>query len=281
MVAQTAAMSSFTPSSNTVRNYLFLKLLVLLVLVSASAFGMVVLFREKSEYPLWLENWSAVVTLALVSGFGSRWILNRRSGFIRFVVAMVAYLFGLFLLGLFSEWKYGIGPFEIWPKEMDVDGLIQVGVGLVIIILTFSAWRKRPVVAPEPPPTPPQPQLVVTPSPVRSGAVKPSKRKSVLDVLRPAQKPVKPKGSGSKRVKKAVRTLKEADLPVRPKKRSLWRGRPKVHLAIVEEHRCPYCLENVSRTDPRGVVECEVCHTLHHKDCWEITGVCQVPHYNS
>jgi hypothetical protein len=37
----------------------------------------------------------------------------------------------------------------------------------------------------------------------------------------------------------------------------------------------------VKRNDPRGVVECEVCHTLHHKDCWDITGACQVPHLNT
>jgi ribosomal protein L37AE/L43A len=50
---------------------------------------------------------------------------------------------------------------------------------------------------------------------------------------------------------------------------------------MVEEHRCPYCLDPVSRNDPRGVKECDVCHTLHHADCWAITGVCQVPHLNT
>jgi len=55
----------------------------------------------------------------------------------------------------------------------------------------------------------------------------------------------------------------------------------RVQLALVEEHRCPYCLETVTRTDPRGVKECTVCHTLHHKDCWDITGTCQVPHLNN
>jgi ribosomal protein L37AE/L43A len=44
------------------------------------------------------------------------------------------------------------------------------------------------------------------------------------------------------------------------------------------EHKCPFCLEDVRRNDPRGVEECPICHTLHHADCWEITGMCQVPH---
>jgi ribosomal protein L37AE/L43A len=58
------------------------------------------------------------------------------------------------------------------------------------------------------------------------------------------------------------------------------RSSKKIVIAPVEEHRCPYCLEPVKRNDPRGVVECDVCHTLHHADCWAITGTCQVPHYN-
>jgi len=51
-----------------------------------------------------------------------------------------------------------------------------------------------------------------------------------------------------------------------------------VRLTGVEEHRCPYCLEIVEEDDPRGVVICEICHAYHHKDCWDITGRCQVPH---
>ena len=70
--------------------------------------------------------------------------------------------------------------------------------------------------------------------------------------------------------------------PTRPKRRrSSLVHRPHVQLAVVEEHRCPYCLEPVKRSDPGGVIECEVCHTLHHADCWAITGVCQVPHLNT
>jgi hypothetical protein len=68
---------------------------------------------------------------------------------------------------------------------------------------------------------------------------------------------------------------------IRPKKKRLSRRKPKIQFALVEEHRCPYCLDAVSRNDPRGVKECDVCHTLHHADCWSITGVCQVPHLNT
>lgn len=56
--------------------------------------------------------------------------------------------------------------------------------------------------------------------------------------------------------------------------------RSMVRLVGQEEHRCPYCLELVAPNDPRGIVECEICHTQHHADCWAVTGACQVPHYH-
>ncbi|MEW5938774.1 MAG: hypothetical protein AB1750_03870 [Chloroflexota bacterium] len=288
MTAQTLAMSPL-PSSppNVERSHLLRKLALLFLLMTALSLGLAVLFREKPEYPEWLQSSFAAVTLAVVAGFGSRWVLKRRSGFVRFVGAAATYLFGLFLLGLASDWKYGIGPLEFWPNQVDVGGLVQVGVGLYLFLLIFVAWRKRAAVKSSVDANPqPAPAAVAEPQPVpaarktRAGSAKASTRKSLLDFLKPSNRPVKIR-RGKSAVRKAVRAKTEADLPVRPRKRSFWRGRPKVRLAVVEEHRCPYCLEIVNRTDPRGVVECEVCHTLHHKDCWEITGVCQVPHYNS
>lgn len=54
-----------------------------------------------------------------------------------------------------------------------------------------------------------------------------------------------------------------------------------VRLIGAEEHRCPFCLEIVEPGDGRGMVECPICHTRHHADCWAVTGICQVPHYHS
>jgi hypothetical protein len=51
-----------------------------------------------------------------------------------------------------------------------------------------------------------------------------------------------------------------------------------VNISSVVEHRCPYCLEEVLVNDPRGVRICPVCGTRHHRDCWNVTGTCQVPH---
>jgi hypothetical protein len=53
-----------------------------------------------------------------------------------------------------------------------------------------------------------------------------------------------------------------------------------VRLIGKEEHRCPYCLEEVVEDDPRGIKICPICNTYHHADCWAVTGTCQVPHYH-
>jgi len=53
-----------------------------------------------------------------------------------------------------------------------------------------------------------------------------------------------------------------------------------VKLMGEEEHVCPYCLEQVHKSDKRGVVICQECGTWHHKDCWDLTGSCGVAHRN-
>ena len=54
-----------------------------------------------------------------------------------------------------------------------------------------------------------------------------------------------------------------------------------IRLVGAEEPKCPYCLQPIQPRDPRGVVTCPICKTRHHKDCWDITGMCQVPHYHT
>lgn len=53
----------------------------------------------------------------------------------------------------------------------------------------------------------------------------------------------------------------------------------KVKLVGEEEHICPYCLEEVTPQDRRGLKKCPICKTWHHADCWAEVGECQVPHY--
>ncbi len=52
-----------------------------------------------------------------------------------------------------------------------------------------------------------------------------------------------------------------------------------VKLVGAESHRCPFCLEDIDQNDPRGVKICPICKTYHHADCWDVTGMCQIPHH--
>lgn len=68
-------------------------------------------------------------------------------------------------------------------------------------------------------------------------------------------------------------------LPIRtPKKTSNRRHHKTVRFVGKEEMRCPYCLQIIDPKDPKGIVYCPICHAPHHKECWDITGTCQVPH---
>ena len=281
MATQTTAMSSDLPSHTSEHSHLVRKLVLLFLLVIASALGLMILFRARPGYPALVQNWYAVITLAIVSGFGARWVLTRRNGVVRFIVAMATYIVGLFFLGFISEWQYGIGPPEFWPNQTDQEGLIQIGAGFIIFVLVFLAWKHRSPVTPPPVPSPLPPVEAIPVRQPRPGPHTPAKRVSILDLLTPRAKPVKVTHPEITPPKKSVKTITGANFQARAKRRNIFRRRAKVQLAVVEEHRCPFCLEPVSRDDPRGVVECEVCHTLHHKDCWNVTGVCQVPHMNS
>ncbi len=63
-----------------------------------------------------------------------------------------------------------------------------------------------------------------------------------------------------------------------PKRTAAANSGKSIRLVGMEEHRCPYCLELVEAQDPAGVVICQVCHAYHHKNCWDVSGTCQVPH---
>lgn len=63
-----------------------------------------------------------------------------------------------------------------------------------------------------------------------------------------------------------------------PRRHSTRKAHKTVRLIGKEEMRCPYCLQIIEPHDPNGIVVCPICHTAHHKECWDITGSCQVPH---
>jgi hypothetical protein len=169
---------------------------------------------------------------------------------------------------------------------MDLLDLVQAVIAMDASWIALRVWKQaRPLTSQAPLPVPQAPRAR---RPARSAPATraaqdvpsvPARRvpaASVASNTRSRGRRKKPERAVIGRPASAV-----AIRPGRSKSRRLGgsrHSRPAVHLAVHEEHRCPYCLEPVNRNDPRGVVEFQICHTLHHKDCWDITGNCQVPH---
>ncbi len=296
------------------------KLILLVLLVVALALGLVIAFRQKNNFPLLLFNVLADVSLGLIAGIGARLVLRHRNGFIQALVASATVIIGLYVLGTFTDWKSGLGPvpFSLNLSRIDWQDLAHTPWGsvlrfksagvnlldlahLVIAIdtawISLRAWKRSrsyermdrvervehvehveridPSYSPVPAsnhgivrsaPAPATPRTgfpkIRVPSGLRTGPmIKP--RKLDRPIIASASMPAPSRTGHSKRLGSFRRRKKE------------------IQFAAYEEHKCPYCFEVVKRNDPRGVVECEVCHTLHHKDCWDITGVCQVPHLNT
>jgi hypothetical protein len=297
MASQTGTMSPFYSDEHLEPSHLLRKVILLFLLVIALALGLDILFREKPGYSLMLQKLFSDLCMAVMAGFGSRFIIRNQPGFVRGVSAMASYIVGLFILGYVSNWKYGIGPIVFWPKEVNWDGLAQLGIGLILFLLVFRAWSKSGSVAVDSASRIQNwtPNIFTgnrnthASSNARIGASKLSMPSfswpSFKISARPRTESPRPNSGSRARVNSRTRGKSSTLSLSRPSNqahhRNVFRKKPHVQLALVEEHRCPYCLEIVQRTDPRGVVECEVCHSLHHKDCWEITGICQVPHLNT
>ena len=277
--------SSPTPSYNNLS--LLVRLLAVLVVSAFAALGFSSLDGHENLFP----GLSVAIELAsgagigLTAGYFARVLLAGRRPFLKILIGLGGVLAGLLVLGALTGWRNGIGPLYYNRSTIDWRGLgLFLGASVCSVIASL-AYRKplRTRQAPseyDDETTPMQPASLSRQD--TSPAVSAIRRNA-------SRAPKKPVGKLSKRTPLKTKKMpaKKTQKPVsekqkKPANRTVIRKRPskKIVLAPVEEHRCPYCLEPVKRKDPRGVVECDVCHTLHHADCWAITGTCQVPHYN-
>jgi hypothetical protein len=254
--------------------HLFRKFVLLTLLTAAYALSLLLLLPKIPWFPLVLFGVFADATLAVVAGFGVRLLLSGRGWFIRTIIATLLPVVGMAILGYFSDWEIGIDVIDLSLGYVSWVDLIQLVAGVTASWAALWAWQ-RPVRRETDSGTvveAARPMQVVQPrrnSPSRSWSLRPRLRVGAGTSLQ-AWNVNRPR----------ARLVTRQPTRPRRQRRSQFH-RPQVHLALVEEHRCPYCLEPVSRTDARGVKECEICHTLHHADCWAITGTCQVPHLNT
>jgi len=316
MAVRVATMSFMNnPTYARESDHFMRKLVILLLLTTAAALGITLLFRDDRRLPLLLPTFFADASIGLIAGFGSRFVLRKWNLFIQYLTAIVMILLGMIMLGFLTHWVLGIGPLAMQPKvanqvhEIKVNGNLynqlremkidpravldfskvapsdaaHLAVSLLLAALSLIAWRQMaPTQSIEVMPhyTPqidarPSIREVAVSSAGMSGHARIQPPGNWLLRSRPDSMPRARIGSRS-RIRKMTRSDAK---PARKKNR--FARKPHVQLALVEEHRCPYCLDLVTHDDPRGVQECEVCNTLHHGDCWAITGVCQVPHLNT
>jgi len=257
--------------------HLMRKLVLLLLLTSAYALGLVLLLAKVSWFPLILFSYLADCSVAVVSGFGARLLLSKRHWFIRSITASVTPVVGLAVLGYFSDWKIGINVIALGEGYVSWMDLIHLVMGITASWAALWAWHRPAPLDVETSTNNETPGSVVIPEPRRNGHPRSWPLQHRLRIRAGADTH---SGNGS-RPSARPRLRLVTRQPARTNHRSLLAHRPQVQLALIEEHRCPYCLELVSRNDSAGVKECEVCHSLHHADCWNITGMCQVPHLNT
>ncbi len=320
------SMSHFdTPSTARESDSLFRKLVLLLLLTGAAVLWIVIWFRQGSDFPLLLSTFFADASLGLIAGFGSRIFLRNRDGFVRYFVAVLMAVIGMYMIGALTHWVLGIGPI-VWEQKFGeqlhqvkfnsnfVHEISSLGIGsrvlfdfskldwadgahlavsLMMVVLALQAWHRTntttlPVQDYEPVYEPVEVAPVPAPRVSRSRRSRRSPASSNGRARAPRAGGTSARMRANSQPRARVHSnngshpmVRKMEPVLRPKKKRLFQRKPKIQLALVEEHRCPYCLDPVVRNDPRGVKECEVCHTLHHADCWAITGVCQVPHLNT
>lgn len=190
--------------------------------------------------------------------------------------------------------RLGIGSRVLFDfSALDWADPLHLAVSLTMTLLALSAWHRAQPSVPEPVeveiapmPVPAAPRIRTRRGRRSSSASHAQARVRRIHTADPSARPtlaIAPRilsGNGSRpALRHAATKVREPTL--RPRKKRVSRRKPKIQFAMVEEHRCPYCLETVLQHDPRGVKECNVCHTWHHADCWSITGMCQVPHLNT
>jgi hypothetical protein len=259
---------------------------MVLLFTAGIAFWMSVLHRYQTQVSETMMMVFADLAVALAASLSARFTFYDRNWFVRFLAALVALLIGLFSLGVLTNWDMGIGSINAWRRQVEWIEVIQLAGSLIVLLVALRAWWRPPVQVDE---------FEDEPEPARA-AVRRTRRSQSHEPKLPRFHLPTSWTSGSSRngrlkVRKSRSNARAAasepdrvvvSRPIKPARSRRRKARkPELQLSVYEEHRCPYCLEEVKRNDPRGVKQCDICHTLHHADCWNVTGMCQIPHLNA
>ncbi|KAA0274212.1 MAG: hypothetical protein L6Q49_07120 [Anaerolineales bacterium] len=284
-----AAMTSDTSTSSYSPGFLR-RLVGCLMFVLMIAGFIALIQRYQDNLTPFLMIIFAVLAVGLASGSAPRASFYDRPGWISFLVMLILLPIGMLALGFFTNWQIGIGPLEPWlDGVLDHEQIAQLGSALIVAVISLAAWRRKP-------PKIGRESFVSHQSVNMRDSVKvpvPARSNGNIRLLRgrASNAPISARiGNLFPRIKSLPgfrwgRRDRPVSLSFKNKGSRLGyqrsRRKPNVQVSLYEVHRCPYCLEEVKLTDPRGVKKCEICNTVHHADCWDVTGECQVPHLNT
>jgi hypothetical protein len=254
-------------------------LLLILLVTSLTFLAGLGLLQYFQQHPLTnpiVERALIILVIGLIAGFSARITLRKWHMFWRVLIPFFAVGFGIFLLDkIFSEnYELVFIARTPWSEPIGID-LVQIGLGYVMGLLALFIGRRRKTQ-----------QRTMRPLPAsKIKARNRPKTKQVNKLFLFRKTAADRKKNVSKKASKQVtkKPIFTRSLPLVRTTRLLTsrshRLRKKdVKLLGETEHRCPYCLELVQKNDSRGIVICPECKTWHHKDCWDITGSCQVAH---
>lgn len=226
---------------------------------------------------------TSAIGLGLISGFISRLALLHRGPVVRWLVALFGLCCGLIFLGWLSKGMLGPDLISRTDLEPDWKGLGQLAFGAIAAWLAVRAWGVRPGVHGRASPRFRIGRAIVGGLHFRGSRATSAGMASATVIAPPRKRPARQKRQTQRKAstRKPISTPATARKAVARKRvrRKVRSSRPAIRLMDKVEHRCPFCLANVKPKDSRGVVECSTCHTLHHADCWAVTGTCQVPHH--
>jgi ribosomal protein L37AE/L43A len=230
---------------------LLFRLELLAIVACLSAGGWAAAGVVNDTVPPWIFAAAAAVGEGLLLGTLARLFFRRFAVLLQWAAGAAGAAASLLVLGWLTRGLAGIDPNGVRLYAADWTALIQVLIGLIAATLAAAAGRIRY------PPPPIEPAVAVNqPLPL-------PEKKIRAEAPKAEARPV------GERFRSALRFFR--------------RGNADAEIKLVggEEHKCPYCLQPIAPRDPRGVVTCPICKTRHHKDCWDITGMCQVPHYHA
>lgn len=257
-----------------------LSILLILIEVLVSFFaGYAVLFymqQHQLANPIVIRV-LVILAIGLTSGFVTRLFFRKSLLVLRLTLPLLSMSLALLMLDMVFPENYNLVFIarKPWSQPVGID-LIQAGFGYLMSLLALFIGLRKKTLRSE----------ISQPLPAAKTRIKSktSKKKQLLVVKSKKNQPRKntiKKNIKAVVQKKPARIVSSLDGPrlstlVASKSRRI--RHKNVKLLGETEHRCPYCLELVKKNDARGVVICPDCKTWHHKDCWDITGSCQVAH---